>query len=125
MRNMKLNLEEVMRMKSSNEFTPKEMKKLLERMIRIKDILTSNGYYVPETGNMKCPFHINEHTPAAKYYPDSNCIYCFTEHKIYHRVSDFRAVRLFLHFHRHIQAASGSHGGRKGQFLLSGRAVSG
>ena len=76
-----------MRMKSSNEFTPKEMKKLLERMIRIKDILTSNGYYVPETGNMKCPFHINEHTPAAKYYPDSNCIYCFTEHKIY-RPSD-------------------------------------
>jgi 5S rRNA maturation endonuclease (ribonuclease M5) len=70
-------------MKKSNEFTPREMKKLLMHMVSIKGILTSNGYSVPETGNMECPFHDNINTPAAKYYSASNCIYCFTDHEIY------------------------------------------
>lgn len=70
-------------MKKSNEFTPREMKKLLEGMVSIRDILVSNGYKVPEVGNMMCPFHINETTPAAKYYSNSNSIYCFTDHIVY------------------------------------------
>lgn len=70
-------------MKKSNEFTPKEIKKLLMNMVSTRDILISNGYRVPEVGNMMCPFHVNETTPAAKYYSDSNSIYCFTDHIVY------------------------------------------
>lgn len=70
-------------MKKINEFTPREIKKLLSSMVSIRDILVSNGIKVPEVGSMMCPFHDNEVTPAAKYYSDSNSIFCFTEQRTY------------------------------------------
>lgn len=34
-------------------------------------------------GHIYCPFHTNTDTPAAKYYPDSNCCYCFVCRRSY------------------------------------------
>lgn len=34
-------------------------------------------------GHIYCPFHTNTDTPAAKYYTDSNCCYCFVCKKTY------------------------------------------
>lgn len=38
-------------------------------------------------GKIYCPFHDNQNTPAAKYFEDSNELYCFAEQKKY-RVVD-------------------------------------
>lgn len=78
--------------KKSNKFTYNEMRKLLNHMLSVKDILNSNGYKIKEYGNIYCPFHDNEDTPAAKYYPDSNSIWCFSEHRNYGVIDALKLV---------------------------------
>jgi len=35
------------------------------------------------SGTCFCPFHDNDKTPAAKFYPDSNTLWCFSEQKLF------------------------------------------
>lgn len=34
-------------------------------------------------GNIFCPFHENNNTPSAKFYSDSNVVYCFSCQRTY------------------------------------------
>ena len=81
-------------MKKSNEFTYSEMKKLLNKMVDMRSLLTSHGYNVPQSGSMLCPFHDNYDSPAAKYYADTNTIHCFAEHKTYSPIDAMQLVGL-------------------------------
>lgn len=78
--------------KNSNEYTYYEMRKLLNYMVDIRSVLNNNGYKIKEYGNIYCPFHLNDDSPAAKYYPDSNLIYCFSENRSYNVVDALNLV---------------------------------
>lgn len=79
-------------MKKADEFTYREIKKLLNKMLDARTILNSNGYSIPLSGNVKCPFHENFDTPAAKYYSDTHSIYCFAEHRNFYAVDALQLI---------------------------------
>jgi len=63
----------------------------INRKYSLKKLLKGAGLH-PESQNMYCPFHDDELTgkPSAKYHPDTDKLYCFSESKMYHpEVFDF------------------------------------
>lgn len=66
-----------------DNFTDTEIKILLSQMVSMADILKEAGHPVRTTGSMYCPFHLNLNSPAAKFFPGTNNLYCFSEHHLY------------------------------------------
>ena len=64
-------------------FNQREIKKLLTHMISMEDVFKRNGSRISTSGAHFCIFHENTETPSAKYYQDSNLIWCFAEQKMY------------------------------------------
>lgn len=86
MKTMRRSLEmvSVMEKVESREFSKYQIIKLLDKMFSLYTILTEAGYKINEFGNTFCPFHENEETPAAKYYPNTDTLHCFSEGKTFH-----------------------------------------
>ena len=77
---------------NNREFSKKEIKKLLDKMFSLYNILNDAGYRVNEFGNSFCPFHDNDSTPAAKYYSSTDTLHCFAEGKTYHVIDGLNLV---------------------------------
>ncbi len=58
---------------------------VINSKIPFEVILRRAGISLNYQGNLYCPFHDNEVTPAAKLYrnEDGDCIFCFSERRIY------------------------------------------
>ena len=56
----------------------------INRKYSLKKLLKGMGLN-PDHQNMYCPFHDDESTgkPSAKYHPDTDKLYCFSESKMY------------------------------------------
>ena len=79
-----------MRVQNKDDLTSNEIKKLLNKMVNMYDILNEAGYKINAYGNSFCPFHDNEDTPSAKYYPTSDTLFCFSEGKVYSAIDALR-----------------------------------
>lgn len=56
------------------------------------DLLRELGVEIPQNGQIFCPFHDNTRTEAAKYYEDTNKVWCFAEQKMYHAYDAMRLL---------------------------------
>lgn len=66
------------------DFTKGQIKKMLTYMVSFEKVYNSfNDRPLPVAGNCFCPFHDNTNTPAAKFYRESNTLYCYTDLKLY------------------------------------------
>ena len=66
------------------EFTNYQIKKYLTYMVSFESVY--NKYMddeMPVSGSCMCPFHDNENTEAAKFYRESNTLWCFSETQLY------------------------------------------
>lgn len=66
------------------EFTNYQIKKYLTYMVNFESVY--NKYMdneMPVSGSCMCPFHDNENTEAAKFYRESNTLWCFSENHLY------------------------------------------
>lgn len=64
-------------------FNQREIKKLLTNMLSMEEVFKRNGNRISSSGTHFCIFHENTDTPSAKYYNDSNLVWCFAEQKMY------------------------------------------
>ena len=55
----------------------------INRNLPLKDFLDELNVEIPQNGVIFCPWHDNKETPAAKYYSDSNKVWCFADQKMY------------------------------------------
>lgn len=66
------------------EFTKYQIKKFLTYMVSFESVYNQNmDNSMPISGSCLCPFHDNENTEAAKFYRESNTLWCFAENKLY------------------------------------------
>ena len=66
------------------DFTNYQIKKYLTYMVSFESVY--NKYMddeMPVSGSCMCPFHDNENTEAAKFYRESNTLWCFSETQLY------------------------------------------
>lgn len=65
---------------------------VINKHYNLKKLLNDLGIQT-EGSNIYCPFHPDEMTgkPSAKYHPDTDLLYCFSENKVY---SAFHAIKL-------------------------------
>lgn len=76
----------------TEEVSPLIKMKVINKYYNLGKILKDLGYNL-NTSNMYCPFHPDSATgkESAKYYPDSDLLYCFSENKLY---SAYHAIKL-------------------------------
>lgn len=55
----------------------------LNKNVDMVPFLEELGVKVPPNGVMFCCFHENTETPAAKYFEDTNKVFCFSESKLF------------------------------------------
>lgn len=60
--------------------------------VNMQDLLEQMGCEIPSNGQIFCPFHENKVTKAAKFYFDSNSMYCFFEKRRYGAFSALRKL---------------------------------
>ena len=66
------------------EFTKGQIKKLLTYMLSFESVYNKYmDHCIPVNGSCMCPFHDNENTEAAKFYSESNTLWCFSEGMLY------------------------------------------
>lgn len=70
----------------------KEQIQWINEKVGMRDLLHELGVDIPRNGVFYCPFHDNSRTPAAKYYADSNKLWCFAEQKMYHAYDCMRKL---------------------------------
>ncbi len=51
--------------------------------VNMQDFLQLADVEISRNGMLYCPFHPNENTKAAKYFSDSNKVWCYAEQKMY------------------------------------------
>ena len=76
----------------SEDVSPLVKMKVINKYYNLGKILKNLGCDI-NSSNIYCPFHPDSMTgkPSAKYYPDSDLLYCFSENKIY---SAYHAIKL-------------------------------
>lgn len=60
-----------------------ELIKKVNEVISMRDMLVEYGSDVSPSGLLFCPFHDDENKKSAKYFSDSNKMWCFVERKLY------------------------------------------
>ena len=66
------------------EFDKRSIKKLLTHIVSFESVYNKYAEEkISSVGACFCPFHDNENTPAAKFYPGSNLLWCFAEQRLY------------------------------------------
>lgn len=78
---------------NSTDDIPVQIKyKVINDAYSLKSLLEGLGVKVGGS-NIYCPFHPDEDTgkPSAKYHPDTDLLYCFSESKVY---SAYHAIKL-------------------------------
>jgi hypothetical protein len=70
----------------------------INKHFSLKQLLIDFGLEVSRT-NMFCPFHDDEYTgkPSARYHPDTDLLYCFSESKMYypyHALKDLHGANI-------------------------------
>lgn len=60
--------------------------------VSMRELLVEMGVDIPRNGVIFCPFHDNTRTPAAKFYDDSNKLWCFGEQKMYFSYNCMRSL---------------------------------
>lgn len=60
---------------------PKELRKYIQDTVRLLELLIEDGFTSLNhevEQQISCPFHGSDSKPSARYYPESNSMYCFT-----------------------------------------------
>lgn len=73
--------------------------------MNMESMLNDLGYDTRGDSNMYCPFHDDEHggKPSAKYHPESDTVYCFSESKLFtsfHVIKDLMGKNTDVVFRR-------------------------
>ena len=69
---------------------PKELRKYIQESVRLLDMLVDDGHTTLNhevEQQISCPFHGSDSKPSARFYPESNSMYCFTCKKSWDVVS--------------------------------------
>lgn len=74
------------------DVSPLVKMKVINSRYNLGGLLRQLGHNI-DASNLYCPFHPDEATgkPSAKYHPDTDLLYCFSEHKMY---SAYHALKL-------------------------------
>lgn len=69
---------------NTEEISRSQIRKYLTYMISFETVYNKfSDFYMSASGSCFCPFHDNEHSAAAKFYRESNTLYCYADCQLY------------------------------------------